>query len=230
LRLRNENPDRKSHARTAQSRGYSTWEQVSGYFDGDGGLRISVGKFTIQILVVWSDTDHDQIKHLAEFLRNKGMLPEGPYLRRGKGRSNDAYNLPVAIEGGALVVLKSMLPFVDKKCGQVQAAIDYLEDKATANEFVDSLNLAVELKKRRAPRRPFLSKVSGIPFTRSEGLREAAATAASKQRFKLRVRLDVGQIERIRKDVLVDKKPVKDVGKLYGISNSSVRRLLRGKR
>jgi hypothetical protein len=212
------------------SNGYSTWEQVSGYFDGDGGIRITVGKFTIQILVVWSDTDFEQIQHVAQFLRSKGMRPEGPYLRQGKGKSNDDYNLLVSLEGGALAVLNGMLPFVDKKWSQAKAAVDYLEDGVTGDEFVDRINLAVELRKRRAPRAPFLPKGSGIPYRRSEGLRKTAAYAASKQRFKLRFRFDGNQIEQIRKDVLINKKSVKDVAKLYGISSTSVMRLVNGKR
>jgi hypothetical protein len=97
------------------SNGYSTWEQVSGYFDGDGGIRIGMGMFTIQILVLWSDTDLKQIQHVADFLTSKGIRSEGHYLRRGKGKSNDAYNLAVSVDGGALAVLNGMLPFVDKK-------------------------------------------------------------------------------------------------------------------
>src|SRR2546429_7947995 len=107
--------------------GYSTCEQVAGYYDGDGGTRIGVGMFTIQILVLWSDTDIDQIQQVARFLRTKGILPERPHLRRGKGRSSDAYNLVLSVKGGALIALKCMLPLVVKKRGQVEACVDYLE-------------------------------------------------------------------------------------------------------
>jgi len=186
--------------------------------------------FTIQILVLWSDTDLEQVQHVAQFLRTKGILPEGPYLRRGSGKSNDAYNLGVSLQGGALTVLKSMLPFVDKKSSQVRAAIDYLEERITGDEFVDRMNEAVKQKKRRAPRGPFLPDGWRIPYRRSEGLRRAAAEAASKQKFKLRFRFNRNQIERIRNEVLEHKKSIKDVAILYGISGSSVRRLLSGKR
>lgn len=212
------------------SNGYSTWEQVSGYFDGDGGIRIGVGMFTIQILVLWSDTDLEQIQHVADFLTSKGIRSEGPYLRRGKGKSNDAYNLAVSVDGGALAVLKGMLPFVDKKWSQVRAAIDYLEDRITGDEFIDRINVAVEQKKMRAPRPPFLPKGSSIPYSRSEGSRKAAAYVASKQRFKLRFRFDENQIEQIRNDVLINKKPIGEVAKSYGISYTSVVRLVTGKR
>lgn len=214
---------------TTSSRGYSTWEQVSGYFDGDGGIAIRIGLFTIQILVMWSDTDIEQVRHVALFLVSERIRPEGPYLRRGKGASRDAYNLVISEEGGALITLKRMLPFVDKKKAQVRAAIDYLEDKITADELIESMNVAIERGKRRAPRQPYLSRTSGIPYTKTEGHQKAAASAASKQKFKLRVRFDRGQIDQIRNDVLDKGKSIKEVAMLYRLSDSSVRRLVRGR-
>jgi hypothetical protein len=147
--------------------GCSKWEQVSGYFDGDGGLKITIGQFTIQVLIMWSDTDHEQLEHIDEFLMKRRILPEGPYLRRGQGKSNDAYNLLLSVEGGGLVALKCMRPFVDKKRGQVEAAIDYLEDRITGDEFVRRINVEVKRKKRRAPRDPSCQEDLVFPMRRA---------------------------------------------------------------
>lgn len=62
--------------------------------------------------------------------------------------------LAISVEGGALVALKSMLPHVDKKRGQVKAAIDYLEDKLTGDEFIARINAEFEGKKGVPPEGP----------------------------------------------------------------------------
>ncbi len=136
---------------TRRLSGYSTWEQVAGYFDGDGTIGIKFGLYTIQLLAVWSDTDAEQIRHVYQFLESEGMSPERPHLRHGSGRSRDAYNLALSEEGGLLKVLQLILPFVDKKKGQVEGAISYLEDRITADQFVDVLNRAIKQAKRRPP-------------------------------------------------------------------------------
>lgn len=78
------------------SQGYSTWEQLSGYFDGDGAIGIRIGAFTIQILAMWNDTDPEQIQDVARFLIREGIMPGGPYVRRGRGRRVDSSSLVVA--------------------------------------------------------------------------------------------------------------------------------------
>ena len=210
--------------------GYSKWEQVSGYFDGDGGLRITINQFTIQVLIVWTDTDYEQLEHIAEFLMKRRILPEGPYLRRGQGKSNDAYSLILSVEGGGLIALKCMRLFVDKKRGQVEAAIDYLEDRITGDEFIRRIDVEVKRKKRRAPRRPFLSGRPGLPYTKSEGLQKRSALAAAKVRLKLGLNFDEKKIEEIRNAVFRDKKPISQVAKQYGVSWNSIWRYATGRR
>jgi hypothetical protein len=220
---------RSSGVRSSHT-GYSKWEQVSGYFDGDGGLKINIGQFTIQVLVMWSDTDYEQLEHIAEFLLKRRILPEGPYLRRGQGKSNDAYNLFLSAEGGGLVALKCTRHFVDKKRGQVEAAIDYLEDRITGDEFIRRINVEVKRKKRRAPRRPFLSGRPCLPSTKSEGLEKRSALAAAKVRLKLGLNFDEKKTREIRNAVIRDKKPISQVAKQYGVSWNSIWRYATGRR
>lgn len=193
-------------------------------------MRIQVGKFTVQLLIVMTDTDCEQVQHIGEFLRKKGIRPEGPYVQRRNGKLNNAYCLAVSLEGGGLLALKRMLPFVDKKYGQVKASIDYLEDKITGDEFVRVLNEEVIRKKRRAPRRPFLARRKTLPHRRSEALRIRSIEAASMQKFKLQVRLGKDKIRQIKEEVVDQKIPMTEVAERYGISDQSVRRIVRGRR
>jgi hypothetical protein len=218
-----------SESRTFDS-GYQKWEQVSGYFDGDGSIKINVNKFTIQIFLLWTDTDFEQLQHIAEFLFRRRIVPVGPYVMRRQGKANHGYNLILSVEGGALVALKDMLPFVYKKRGQVEASIDYLEDKMTGDEFIKRINREVERKKRRAPRRPFLSGDRHMPFTKSQGLQQRSALAAAQLRAKHGLNFSQQELDEIRNATFIDKTPIRQVAKQYGVSWSSIWRYATGKR
>lgn len=127
------------------------------------------------------------------------------------------------------MVLKRMLPCVSKKRNQVKAAIDYL-DKITADRFIEILNSAINERKRRPPRRSYLSMHLGIPLTRNEGRRRATEFAAAKRRFKLRVKLTPNRLTQMKAEVLVNRKSLSEVANAYGLSYSSVRRVVTGQR
>src|SRR5438132_3916672 len=55
-------------------RGYSTWEQVAGYFDGDGSPKAHMNVYTITLSVSWADQDIEIIQHVAQFLRHMASL------------------------------------------------------------------------------------------------------------------------------------------------------------
>jgi hypothetical protein len=61
-------------ADAARTRGYSTWEQVAGYLDGDGSPKVHVNVFTITVEVSWSDKDLEILEHLNAFLRTNGVF------------------------------------------------------------------------------------------------------------------------------------------------------------
>lgn len=71
--------------------------------------------------------------------------------------------MAISVGGGALVAPKSMLPHVDKKRGQVKAAIDYLEDKITGDEFIARINAEVE-RKKGVPLEALLVRKTGAPL------------------------------------------------------------------
>lgn len=134
-------------APASRTRGYTTWEQVAGYFDGDGSPKVHVGDVTLHVTVCWSDQDKELLEHISLLLTGRGVTPRMGEFRHGTGVY---YELTVTEGGGnALLVLKSMLPFLDKKWSQIDAAISYLENRITGDAFIEVLNEAV-LSKRRS--------------------------------------------------------------------------------
>jgi len=129
-----------------------------------------------------------------------------------------------------LQVLERLLPLVDKKRGQVEGAIRYLEDEITANQLVDVFNMAIKQSKRRPPKGKAEFEIPKIPFTRSKGRKMARSFSASKQKFKLKARFTADEIEQIKKDVLIRGIPSEVVALNHGLSGRSVRRLVRGTR
>ena len=79
----------------------------------------------------------------------------------GRGR---LYELEVSEGHNALLALKEMLPHLDKKWSRVKGAVDYLENRTTADEFIAVLNEAVRTKKRSS-----LLITREMPYTKYQG-------------------------------------------------------------
>jgi hypothetical protein len=193
--------------------GYSTWEQVAGYFDGDGSPKVHVNVYTISLSVSWADQDIEIIQHIAQFLRNRGIF--GNLIKFSRGDSV-YYELDVSEGHNALAALKEMLPHLDKKRSQVKGAIDYLENRITGDEFITVLNEAVRTKKRSSwlITRP-------MPYTKHQGKR----LGRSKRRHGCRV---------LTTDQLLDAKLKRDLrgltfrelAKIYNVAPSTIHRSL----
>lgn len=201
---------------------------MAGYYDGDGTLAVTFGVFTANLLGKWDDTDAELINHVREFLISEGVNPEKTAMRRGRGRGKDAYFLTVAAGGGLIIVLKRMLPFLDKKKGQVSAAIDYLEDRITCDQLVEALNQSILQKKRRSPTKGDIFPKVNIPYTRTEGQKRAKDVARAARKFPLSVRLRPGETDQILREVKILGLSFKETASLHKISPQSVRRLVRG--
>jgi len=65
-------------------RGYSTWEQVAGYFDGDSSPKAHVNVYTITLSVAWADQDIEIIQHVAQFMRHRGIFGNIVKFTRGE--------------------------------------------------------------------------------------------------------------------------------------------------
>jgi len=71
-------------ADATRTRGYSTWEQVAGYFDGDGSPKVHVKVFTMTVEVSWSDKNVEILEHLSAFLRTHGVFGAMGKFRTGE--------------------------------------------------------------------------------------------------------------------------------------------------
>ncbi len=150
--------------KTHQS-GYSDWRQVAGYYDGDGGEEIKIGKFMIRFSVTWTDTYLPQLRHIGSFLVGEGLAPST--LRLGTSSiGREAWHLTMWEEGGMLETCRRMLPFLDKKKTQVNTLLDYMENRITANDALQTFN-----QERAEGKWAGKLRSLDIPWTRSEGRR-----------------------------------------------------------
>jgi hypothetical protein len=199
---------------TRNQRAYATWEQVAGYFDGDGSLKVHTGVYALPIGVSWTDRDSEQIEHVKEFLATRGVVGRVGETRL---RGQTYYELHVAQSGKALLALRKMLPLVDKKESQVRAGIDYLENRITGEQFIEKLNEAVRLGKRSSPIRNVK-----MPYTKEQGVHLARANA----RLGKGRALTTGQIRAMRKDRDSFGLSFLELSKIYGVAPSTAHRSL----
>jgi len=145
--------------------GYSDWRQVAGYYDGDGGEEIRIGKFVIRFSITWTDTYRPQLQHIGSFLIKEGLAPST--VRLGSSSiGREAWHLSLWEKGGMLKACKQMLPFLDKKRIQVNTVLEYMENRITTNDALRTFNQErVEGKWAGKPRGLDMS------WTRNEGHR-----------------------------------------------------------
>ena len=147
--------------------GYSDWRQVAGYYDGDGGEEIKIGKFVLRFAITWTDTYLPQLQHIERFLISEKLAPSKIRLGSSKiGRK--PWHLSLWETGGMLQACKQMLPFLDKKRIQVATLLDYMESRITANDALRTFNLECA-KGKWAGKVRILDK----PWTRNEAQRYA---------------------------------------------------------
>ncbi|HLQ06262.1 MAG TPA: hypothetical protein VK126_00740 [Nitrososphaerales archaeon] len=66
---------------------YQSWEQVAGYFDGDGTIYFSDTTnqpYKLSLSLIFVDQSIDQIKNVRDFLRRRGIRT-GNILKRSDG-------------------------------------------------------------------------------------------------------------------------------------------------
>ena len=192
-------------------RGYSTWKQVAGYFDGDGSPKVHGGTWAVTITVSWSDQDRGILRHIQQFLSQKGISSRLSRFRQGK---RTYFELSVGEGGGdALKALKGMQPHLDKKRIQVTAAINYLENRITGNQFVLVLNSEIRKKRRSSYiMRPHL------PFRKGDGLYFARAS----HRFGKGRALTQEQLEAAKHDRTTLGLSYAALARKYGIGESTM--------
>jgi len=123
------------------------------------------------------------------------------------------YELQVGESGNALLALKGMLPFLDKKWSQVNAAIDYMENRITGNQFIKVLNEAV-----RARRRSSSIRTLNLPYTKEQALQFARTSA----RLGIGRVLTEDQLRMAQRDRELLGLTYAKLGEKYGVSESTM--------
>lgn len=106
---------------------YSTWEQLAGYFDGDGSVTIVLGKYTIQFYLDWADQSLEQLVQIASFLRSQNL--KTGIVR--KAISSESYYLRIADQKGVVAVAERLQPLlqenrrIDHSLGVPEAGSDF---------------------------------------------------------------------------------------------------------
>ena len=130
--------------------GYSRWSQTGGYFDGDGCVHVRMDSpVVLRFALVWVDNSYEQLKQLRLFLVSKGVMV-GSVLNH----SNGVYMLQIASPQAVLTAAKEMVRYCFKKRKELQAAIDYYENKINGTELISRFNELVHSGIRLGKIRP----------------------------------------------------------------------------
>ena len=139
---------------------YTTWAQVSGYFDGDGNISISDLSnlpYKLSLSLVFTDASFEQISMIRDF-----MLAHGIQSSRVLKTTTNAWMIAISRYDAVLKVLKEMLPYLYKKANEARAAIDYYESRISGNRLVALFKEEVEAGRRERRRRKV---VIDVPYT-----------------------------------------------------------------
>ncbi len=195
---------------------YTTWQQLTGYFDGDGSIligRIRGGiPFTLNVRLHFSDQSRTQIEMVSRFLISQGVKTGSIGLRVG------AWRVEVASLAGVRRMLEQMYEHSCKKHHEIRAVLDYLSDGITGDRLQDILEEAV----RRGDREKVGSRAD-LPWTRGQGLKRANEYAFSFAGRKPPLEPEVvGQILADSSSGLSRRR----IAKLRGVSYSRVKKIL----
>ena len=147
------------------SEAYRSWNQVGGYFDGDGNVGLEAVKYILRFKLRFSDTWLPQVQTIKVFLNQEDISTSAIWHEREVGRL-DAYRLEVSAVSSVLKAGKALLPCCVKKAGDLRIMIDYLEERITGNEAIERFNEEVRIGRRSG----YLRDLT-LPYPRSEGVR-----------------------------------------------------------
>lgn len=203
----------RSASNGQSSYAYSSWEQVSGYFDGDGTPILTLTMFTIVPSMDWADSYRQQLDAVRTFLISQGLRPTNCY---PCGSFKPVWHLRIFERGGLLRAAMAMLPHLVKKRDQIQGVIDYMEDKTQGETLVEIFNDATRIGTRSG----FLREVR-MPYTHSEGVAHAyELTHSGKRVSDVLTKGTLADITERRKRG----ETLRDISFVYGVSRSAIRR------
>ena len=205
---------------------YKSWEQVAGYFDGDGTISFydtSNQPYKLGLSLIFVDQSIDQINNVRQFLNGHGVRT-GNILRMSKG---NAWMIAVSRFAATKEALQQMLPYLYKKANEAEAALDYHEGKITGNALMAVFHKEVEAGRRE--RRPRKVPID-VPHTYFDGDRIMKLLRNVKLRDALgryRAKVTAEDFESIRQEHFEKGLRLSELAKAYSqYSRTTIRRIL----
>ncbi len=209
---------------------YQSWQQVAGYFDGDGALvtsDISNQPYKLGLSLIFTDQSLDQITNIRNFLNEQGVRTSN-ILKTWKGT---AHIVVVTEFNSFKKALTCMLPFLCKKAVEAQAALDYYDGKLTGNEFMAILRIEVEAGRRERHER---KTPIDVPYTWTSGHQMMEERRKIKLRDALgryRAKVTPEDFRSIREEFFSQGKPLHELVRTYPqYGKETIRRVLAGGR
>jgi hypothetical protein len=200
------------HTCVETSAEYKTWEQLAEYFDGDGTVTLMLTTHTVVLNLDWADSFRPQLEAVRHFLIRNGFGPSKAY---PLGNGKPLWHVHLCEKGGLLVAMKKMLPHLCKKRDQVQASIDYLENKILGQELVHVFNHATEIGTRSG----FIKNIS-MPYTHEEGVAHGRSVAKCKHSSEILTDKVLDEIM----DRRSGGETLREISLVYGTSRTAIRK------
>jgi len=205
-----------------QGKTYDTWEQVAGYFDGDGSVSILLGRFTIAFYLDWSDQCKEQLSQVQDFITSRGLRVGDVH----KLSNSDACGLRVGEQLTAVNIAEQMVPFSFKKRAELVTLLEYRKfDSITGSEVQSRFHeyVASKTREKHGNRR-----FKPMPWSYSEGYRLSKMNRALVTK-NLRVTLSKAQLREAWRRHNVFGESYRALGESYGVSRTRMwRSLTRG--
>ena len=199
---------------------YRSWDQVAGYFDGDGNVGLEIRKRVLHLRIRFVDTWKPQIESIKAFLTNQ-RIATGRIGQDNMIAQSPVYRLEVAEIASVLRTAKELFRLCVKKREDLRITIDYLEGRITGNEALAAFNEEVRIGRRRGNLRDAI-----IPYTREEGLRLSKQENAEKARAAYAVHVPPDLEQLIRLEHTNNGLGAIRLAKKYGYSQKVIRRIL----
>jgi hypothetical protein len=209
---------------------YQSWEQISGYFDGDGTISLSDmtnQPYKLSLSLIFVDQSFDQITNVRDFLIRNGVRP-GNVLKMSMG---NAYMVAVSQFDSVRETLRQMLPHLCKKANEAKAALDYYDGRITGNELSRVFQEEVEAGRRERHNR----KVPiDVPYTHPMGARlmKQIRNDVLRDAFgRFRAKVTPEDYQQMREEHFDHGKRLRDLVKEYPqYARETIRRVLGGGR
>ena len=199
---------------------YPSWEQLAGYFDGDGSVSIFIWKFVVSFYLDFADQCREQLEQMVGFLRRQGI-------RTGMVRkmsNSAAYSLRIADQESVVKMAESMVQFCFRKRAELVTLLEYRKlGIITGSEVQYRYARFVEIGFReRHGKRSFIP----MPWAFSVGFRRSRMGRRREARKRWPV-LSEAQKQEARKRHNVFGETITELSLFYDISRMAMWRILR---